>query len=333
MIGRTVRILVTGAAGFIGSQYVRAALTSGFADITDGERAATQVTVLDALRLVDSFAALDPVAGDPRLRLVHGDIGDARLVDGVVAGHDAIVHFAAESHVDSSIADPARFVATNVVGTQILLDAAVRHGVGRFVHVSTDEVYGSIAAGTVTESAPLAPSSPYAATKAASDLLVLAAHRTHGLDVVVTRCVNNYGPYQYPEKIIPLFVANLLRGRPVGLYGDGGNVRQWVHVDDHCRAVEAARVRGASGRIYHIAGTAELRNSDLTARLVAACDADPALVGHVADRPGHDRRYALDDTLTRDTLGWVPRIAFDDGLAATVDWYRAHRAWWERLVD
>jgi dTDP-glucose 4,6-dehydratase len=245
--------------------------------------------------------------------------------------HDAVVHFAAESHVDRSIETGIPFAATNVLGTQVLLEAAARHRVGRFVHVSTDEVYGSISRGSWTEDSPLAPNSPYAASKAGSDLLALAYHRTHGLDVVVTRCSNNYGPYQFPEKIIPLFVTNLMEGRPVPLYGDGGNVREWLHVADHCRGIQLALTSGRAGAIYHIGGGTELTNTELTRRLLAACGAGWEMVDHVADRKGHDRRYSLDITKTRRELGYAPRVAFSEGLATTVDWYRRNRSWWEPL--
>ncbi|HKD97749.1 MAG TPA: dTDP-glucose 4,6-dehydratase [Micromonosporaceae bacterium] len=319
-----MRILVTGGAGFIGSHYVRTALTGGYPAL-----AGAAVTVVDSLRLTGDFGTLSTVAGHPDLTLVPADICDAPLIDDVVAGQDMIVHFAAESHVDNSIADPARFVRTNVVGTQVLLDAARRHDVSRFVQVSTDEVYGSMPEGAWTEAAPCAPNSPYAATKAAADMLVLAAHRTYGLDAVVTRSVNTYGPYQYPEKIVPLFLANLLRGGTVPLYGDGGNIRQWLHVDDHCWAVETVRAGGVPGGIYHVGGSAELTNRELTAVLLEACGAGPERIAMVADRPGHDRRYALDDTLIRQALGYAPRVGFADGMASTVAWYRANRAWWE----
>ncbi|MEW2330652.1 dTDP-glucose 4,6-dehydratase [Micromonospora chersina] len=321
-----MRILVTGGAGFIGSAYVRRLLTGAEPDL-----AADTVTVLDAWTYAATEGALDPVRTDPRLRVVRGDIRDAALVDATVAGHDVVVHFAAESHVDRSIAAAADFVTTNVVGTQTLLDAALRHGVRRFVQVSTDEVYGSIATGAWTERAPLDPSSPYSASKAAGDLLALAYHRTHGLDVVVTRGANTYGPYQYPEKIIPLFVTNLLDGHDVPLYGDGGNVRDWLHVDDHCHGVALAQTRGRAGGIYHLGGGAELTNRDLTGRLLVACGAGWERVRPVADRKGHDRRYALDTTTTRRELGWASTVDLDHGLAATVAWYRDNRAWWTPL--
>ncbi|BCJ62880.1 dTDP-glucose 4,6-dehydratase [Micromonospora endophytica] len=291
----------------------------------------TRLTVLDALTYSGNPANLDPVRDDPRLHFVQGDIRHAELVDRLVPGHDVIVHFAAESHVDRSIAGATPFVTTNVLGTQTLLDAALRHGVRRFVHVSTDEVYGSIAEGSWTERWPLAPNSPYSASKAGSDLLALAFHRTHGMDVVVTRCSNNYGPYQYPEKVIPLFVTNLLDAGTVPLYGDGGNVRDWLHVHDHCRGIALVQQRGRAGEIYHIGGGTELTNKELTARLLDACGAGWDRVVAVPDRKGHDRRYSLDITKIQTELGYAPSIPFDTGLADTVRWYREHRSWWEPL--
>ncbi|WBB53339.1 dTDP-glucose 4,6-dehydratase [Verrucosispora sp. WMMD573] len=327
-----MRILVTGGAGFIGSEYVRTLLGvpgGDAADVPPWEPA--QVTVLDALTYSGNLANLAPVADDPRLRFLPGDIRDPDVVDRAVAGQDVVVHFAAESHVDRSIAGAAPFVTTNVLGTQNLLDAALRHGTARFVHVSTDEVYGSITDGAWTEDWPLAPNSPYSASKAGSDLLALAYHRTHGLDVVVTRCSNNYGPYQYPEKVVPLFVTNLLDGQCVPLYGDGGNVRDWLHVHDHCRGIALVQDRGRAGEIYHIGGGTELTNKELTARLLDACDAGWDRVTNVADRKGHDRRYALDITKISKELGYAPSITLDTGLAETVRWYRDNRAWWEPL--
>ncbi|GIM89126.1 dTDP-glucose 4,6-dehydratase [Paractinoplanes toevensis] len=319
-----MRILVTGGAGFIGSAYVRAVLNDEYAGSADAS-----VTVLDLLSYSGNVANL-PMQ-NPRLTFVQGDIADSTLVRDVLPGHDAVVHFAAESHVDRSIAGALPFVTTNVLGTQTLLDAAGAARVGRFVHVSTDEVYGSIAHGSWTETWPVAPNSPYAASKASSDLLALAAHRTHGMDVVVTRCSNNYGPHQYPEKIIPLFVTNLLDGMPVPLYGDGGNIRDWLHVSDHCRGIQLVLEKGRSGEIYHIGGGSELTNRELTGRLLQACGADWDLVRPVADRKGHDRRYSLDITKISDELGYAPRVGLDEGLASTVTWYRANRDWWEPL--
>ncbi|MFC4017322.1 dTDP-glucose 4,6-dehydratase [Micromonospora sp. GCM10011542] len=327
-----MRVLVTGGAGFIGSEYVRLLLGRplGAAAGVPALEPAT-VTVLDKLTYSGNPANLDPVRHDPRLRFVRGDICDPELVDQVVADHDVIVHFAAESHVDRSITGAAPFVTTNVLGTQTLLDAALRHGTGRFVHVSTDEVYGSIDEGSWTEDRPLAPSSPYSASKAGSDLLALAYHRTHGMDVVVTRGSNTYGPYQFPEKVIPLFVTNLLDGGTVPLYGDGGNVRDWLHVHDHCRGIALVQRDGRAGEVYHIAGGTELTNRELTGRLLEACDAGWDRVVPVADRKGHDRRYSLDTTRIREELGYAPSIDLDHGLAETVRWYRENRAWWEPL--
>ncbi|MEU4424413.1 dTDP-glucose 4,6-dehydratase [Actinoplanes sp. NPDC024001] len=319
-----MQIFVTGGAGFIGSTYVRALLQDEYA----GAAGAT-VTVLDLLSYSGNRANL-PLS-DSRLRFVQGDISDSDLLRELLPGHDAVVHFAAESHVDRSISGAVPFVTTNVLGTQVLLDAARAAGVGRFVHVSTDEVYGSIEQGSWTETWPLAPNSPYAASKAGSDLLALAAHRTHGMDVVVTRCSNNYGPYQFPEKVVPLFVTNLLDGIPVPLYGDGGNVRDWLHVADHCRGIQLVLEKGRSGEIYHIGGGTELTNKELTVRLLDACGASWDMVRPVEDRKGHDRRYSLDISKISEELGYAPRISLLDGLAATVDWYRENRAWWEPL--
>ncbi|MBF9131617.1 dTDP-glucose 4,6-dehydratase [Plantactinospora sp. S1510] len=321
-----MRILVTGGAGFIGSEYVRMVLTG-----TGPRLAPSAVTVLDKLTYSGNLANLDPVRDDPRLRIVVGDVCDPAVVDQAVAGHDVVVHFAAESHVDRSIHSAAPFITTNVLGTQTLLDAALRHGTGRFVHVSTDEVYGSIDSGSWTETWPLAPNSPYAAAKAGSDLLALAYHRTYGMDVVVTRCSNNYGPYQFPEKVIPLFVTNLLDGGNVPLYGDGGNVRDWLHVHDHCVGIALVQDKGRPGEVYHIGGGTELTNRELTARLLTACGADWDRVTPVADRLGHDRRYSLDITKISEELGYAPQVTLERGLAETVTWYRENRAWWEPL--
>jgi dTDP-glucose 4,6-dehydratase len=321
-----MRMLVTGGAGFIGSHYVRCIL-SGAYPAADG----AEVVVLDKLSYAGNLANLDPVAGSPRLRFVQGDIADRELVDEVMSGVDVVVHFAAESHVDRSITGAADFVVTNVLGTQTLLDAASRHRVARFVHVSTDEVYGTIATGSWPETHVLEPNSPYSASKAASDLMARAYGRTHGLDVTITRCSNNYGPYQFPEKIVPLFVTNLLEGRSVPLYGDGGNVRDWLHVDDHCRGIQLVLERGRAGEIYNIGGGTELSNKQLTELLLAECGADWSMVHAVPDRKGHDRRYAVDITKISSELGYAPRVPFESGLRDTVRWYRENRAWWEPL--
>ncbi|MGC4846593.1 dTDP-glucose 4,6-dehydratase [Micromonospora sp. DT15] len=327
-----MRILVTGGAGFIGSEYVRLLLGKplGSAESVPTLEPAV-VTVLDKLTYSGNLANLEPVRDDPRLRFVQGDICDPVVVDEAVADHDVIVHFAAESHVDRSIAGAAPFVTTNVLGTQTLLDAALRHGTRRFVHVSTDEVYGSIDEGSWTETWPLAPNSPYSASKAGSDLLALSYHRTHGMDVVVTRCSNNYGPYQFPEKVIPLFVTNLLDGGTVPLYGDGGNIRDWLHVHDHCRGIALVQQKGRAGEVYNIGGGTELTNKELTGLLLDACGAGWDRVVPVTDRKGHDRRYSLDISKISEELGYHPSITLDQGLADTVRWYRDNRTWWEPL--
>ncbi len=325
-MARPGRVLVTGGAGFIGSHYVRSLLSGAYPGCAGAE-----VVVLDALTYAGNEANLAEVAGSPGYRFVHGDIRDQPLVAEQMVGTDMVVHFAAESHVDRSIAGPADFVSTNVGGTHILLQAALDAGVGRFVHVSTDEVYGSITDGAWTEQQPLAPNSPYSAAKAGSDLLAGAYHRTYGLDVVITRCSNNYGPYQFPEKVIPLFVTNLLDGHKVPLYGDGLNVRDWLHVEDHCRGIELVAERGRAGEVYHIGGGVELTNRELTSSLLAATGHDWSMVEPVADRKGHDRRYCLDISKITSELGYVPRVRFDDGLADTVRWYTQHRDWWEPL--
>ncbi|MEQ7123610.1 dTDP-glucose 4,6-dehydratase [Actinopolymorpha sp. B11F2] len=322
----TPRILLTGGAGFIGSHFVRTLLTGGFPPL-----AGAQVTVLDKLTYAGNPANLDPVRDRPGFAFVEGDITDAALVDSVMAEHDAVVHFAAESHVDRSIEGSADFVVTNVVGTHTLLDAALRHGVGPFVHVSTDEVYGSIPEGSWPETDPLAPNSPYSASKASSDLIALSYHRTHGLDVRVTRCSNNYGPYQFPEKVIPLFITNLLDGKKVPLYGDGLNVRDWLHVDDHCQGIALVFEKGRAGETYNIGGGTEITNRELTERLLKACGASWDSVEYVEDRKGHDRRYSVNWTKLRDEVGYSPRHDFDTGLAETVAWYRDNRTWWEGL--
>ncbi|MCZ1006259.1 dTDP-glucose 4,6-dehydratase [Streptomyces lydicus] len=320
-----MRILVTGGAGFIGSCFVRLLLGP------EAPVRVTGVTVLDALTYAGNLTNLAPVENDPRLTFVHGDIRDTGLAGAVVAEADAVVHFAAESHVDRSIDSAADFVSTNVLGTQTLLDAARRHGLRTFLHVSTDEVYGSVPAGSWTEEHPLAPNSPYSASKASSDLIALAYHRTYGLDVRVTRCSNNYGSYQFPEKIIPLFTTRLLDGDDVPLYGDGSHVRDWLHVEDHTRALAAVLCDGRAGEVYNIGGGTELTNRQLTERLLGACDAGWDRVVRVADRKGHDLRYSVDSRKIREELGWMPRHSLESGLEETVAWYRDNRAWWEPL--
>jgi dTDP-glucose 4,6-dehydratase len=320
-----MKILVTGGAGFIGSHYVRTLLAGGYRGFGDA-----RVTVLDKLTYAGNMANLEPVSASPRLEFVRGDICDAALLETVVPGHNLVINFAAETHVDRSITGAAAFVTTNVVGAQTLLQACLDAGTPRVVHVSTDEVYGSVASGSWTEDAPLSPNSPYAAAKAGGDLIALAYARTHGLNVSITRCCNNYGPYQFPEKVIPLFVTNLLDGRTVPLYGDGGNVRGWVHVDDHCRGVQLVAERGRGGAVYHINGDVELNNRELTSLLLHACGAGWDMVRPVEDRKGHDRRYSLGDSLLRG-MGYAPARPFAEDLKATVRWYEENRSWWEPL--
>jgi dTDP-glucose 4,6-dehydratase len=322
-----MRILVPGGAGFIGSHYVRTMLAGGYPGFENA-----QVTVLDKLTYAGNLANLAPVADSPRFTFTRGDICDPGLLASVVPGHDVVINFAAETHVDRSIAGASDFVAANVTGVQVLLDACLAAGVRRVVQVSTDEVYGSLPSGSWTEDAMLEPNSPYAAAKAGGDLMARAYARTHGLAVSVTRCCNNYGPYQFPEKVIPLFVTNLLDGLKVPLYGDGGNVRGWIHVDDHCRGIQRVLEQGHPGGVYHINGDVELTNVELTQALLECCGAGWDMVVNVADRKGHDRRYSLDDSRLRG-MGYAPLTAFREGLRATVDWYRDNRWWWQPLKD
>ncbi|MGW9177404.1 dTDP-glucose 4,6-dehydratase [Streptomyces decoyicus] len=321
-----MKLLVTGGAGFIGSHYVRTLLAGGY---PGHEQAA--VTVVDKLTYAGNRANLP--AGHPRLTFIEGDVCDRSLLLGLLPGHDAVVHFAAESHVDRSLTDAGAFVRTNVGGTQTLLDACVATRIPRVVHISTDEVYGSIAEGAWTEDHPLLPNSPYAASKASADLVARSYWRTHGLDLSITRCSNNYGPYQHPEKLIPRFVTNLLQGEPVPLYGDGRNVREWLHVDDHCRAIQLVLTRGKAGEVYNIGQGNERSNRQMTELLLELCDADPHLVRSVPDRKGHDLRYALDDGKIRRELGYAPAVTFARGLGETVAWYRDNPAWWKPLKD
>jgi dTDP-glucose 4,6-dehydratase len=322
-----MRVLVTGGAGFIGSHYVRTMLTAGYPAYADAD-----VTVLDKLTYAGNLANLAPVSDCRRYTFVRGDILDGTLLDDLLPGHDVVVNFAAESQVDRSIHGAADFVTTNVVGVQTLLDAALRAGVPRVVQVSTDEVYGSIAEGSSTETDPLQPNSPYSAAKAGGDLIARSYFVTHKLDVSITRCTNNYGPYQFPEKIMPLFVTNLLDGLAVPLYGDGLNIRDWLHVDDHCRGIQLVVENGRAGEIYNIGGGTELTNRRLTEKLLTATGRDwDTHVTYVEDRKGHDRRYSLSDEKIRTELGYTPRTTFATGLADTVQWYRDNEQWWRPL--
>jgi dTDP-glucose 4,6-dehydratase len=321
-----VKLFITGGAGFIGSHFVRSALAGAY------DMDVQQVTVYDKFTYAGNRANLADVSTDPRLQIIIGDICDGALLDEVLPGHDAVINFAAETHVDRSIHGPADFILTNVVGAQTLFDACLRHDIARVVHIGTDEVYGSIDVGSWTEDSPLLPNSPYSAAKAAAELLVRAYHVTYGLNISSTRCSNNYGPYQFPEKVIPLFVTNLIRDRKVPLYGDGLNIRDWLHVDDHCRGIDIVLRKGAPGQAYNIGGGVELTNRDLTSALLAAFDRDWSdWVEEVPDRLGHDRRYSVDDARLR-ALGYAPRHSFDEGLASTIAWYRANPQWWTPLL-
>jgi dTDP-glucose 4,6-dehydratase len=315
-----MKLFVTGAAGFIGSNYIRWVLAN-----SDDE-----ITVFDKLTYAGNLASIEDVLDDRRCRFVHADIADLDAVTEHMPGHDAVVHFAAESHVDRSIAGPFTFVHTNVFGTAVLCEVARQVGIERFLHISTDETYGSIEEGSFTETDRLTPRSPYSAAKAGSDLIALSYFTTYGLPVLVTRCSNNYGPYQFPEKLIPLFTTNLLDGRRVPLMGDGGNVRDWIHVEDHNRAAHLVLHEGAVGEIYNIGAHNEVTNRDITERLLALTGRDESFIEWVPDRLGHDRRYSVTtDKVT--ALGWKLERDFDNGLEHTVAWYRDHRDWWEPL--
>jgi len=316
------RYLITGGAGFIGSNLIRYLLE---------DDATNQVTNLDALTYAGVPTTVAELDGYPGHRFVKGDIRDIGLVNELMPGHDVVVHFAAESHVDRSIGSPADFVETNVTGTHVLLEAARAHDVGRFIQVSTDEVYGSIATGFASEGALLCPSSPYSASKAGADLLALSCHVTYGQDVVVTRCTNNFGPYQFPEKIISFFITTLLEGGRVPLYGDGLNERDWLHVTDHCAALQILVEAGEPGEIYNIGANNQVTNITLTRSILAALGLDESRIDYVEDRPGHDRRYAVDSSKVR-ALGWQPERAFGERLLETIDWYRSRDDWWRPLL-
>ena len=322
-----MRYLVTGGAGFIGSHYVRGLLDGSLG--VDIER----VHVIDKLTYAGNLANLAVIADDARYSFVQGDICDGDLLDEVIPDHDVVVNFAAETHVDRSIHGPQDFVLTNVVGTQAVLDACLRYAIPRVVHIGTDEVYGSIDVGSWTEDSPLLPNSPYAASKASAELLARAYHRTYGLPVSTTRCSNNYGPHQFPEKVIPLFVTNLIDGAKVPLYGDGLNVRDWLHVDDHCRGIQIVVERGEPGASYNIGGGEELNNRQLTEVILRHMGRDwESSVEQVPDRLGHDRRYSLDDSRIR-ALGYAPTRTFDQGIEETIRWYVDNPGWWRPLKE
>lgn len=321
-----MRWLVTGGAGFIGSCFVRRALLEGWAD---------EVVVLDALTYAGNLANLQPIASHRGYRFVRGDVRNHQDVRAALANNtDAVFHFAAESHVDRSIAGATDFVTTNVVGTQVMLDVARERDVRRFVHISTDEVYGSLQLGTsqrFTEQSAIDPTSPYSASKAAADHLVMATHRTHGLDTVITRCSNNYGPYQYPEKFIPLFVTNALESKPMPLYGDGMNVRDWIYVDDHAMGIKLAYERGLPGAVYNLGGECERANRDIAMSIVESVGVSPQLIQPVKDRLAHDRRYAIDCSHARKEIGFVPGPEIETRLTGVVNWYRENQGWWRAI--
>lgn len=322
-----MQVLVTGGAGFIGSNFVHYLAAS---------RPQWKITVLDALTYAGNLENLAGLLAGEKIEFVRGDIADSRLVGDLFAQKkfQLVFHFAAESHVDRSILSAAEFVRTNVLGTEALLSAALSAKTKRFVHVSTDEVYGSLGpSGSFHESTPLDPTSPYAASKAASDLLVLAFVKTHGLDAVVTRCSNNYGPYQFPEKLIPLFVTNAMEDRPLPLYGDGMNVRSWLYVEDHCEALLLTAEKASRGDIFNIGGASEseVPNIEVTKSILSILGKPQSLIQKVGDRPAHDRRYSMDYSRLEKALGWKPRTGFEQGLRRTVDWYRNNEAWWRKV--
>jgi dTDP-glucose 4,6-dehydratase len=307
-----MRILVTGGAGFIGSNFIRYIL---------GSYPAYQIINLDKLTYAGDLKNCEDYSKNPRYEFVKGDIADKKLIDKLAKKVDAIINFAAETHVDRSIEDATEFLKSNVIGTQILLDAARKYGHQRYVQVSTDEVYGDIEEGMFNEESPLKPSSPYAASKAAADMLCLAYHRTYTTPIVISRCSNNYGPYQYPEKLVPFFIKKLLAGEKVPVYGDGSNVRDWLHVRDHCRAVDMILHKGKSGEIYNIGANEEHSNLEVTKKMLEVLGLEEDRIEFVKDRPGHDIRYALDAGKIRDELGWEPEVEFESGFSGVVEWY------------
>jgi len=324
-----MRILVTGGAGFIGSNFIRHMLAA---------HPEHTITNLDKLTYAGNLENLKDITDRPGYSFFKADICNKKYID--TLEFDAIINFAAESHVDRSILDSAPFLLTNVIGTQSLLEAARKRNC-RMLHVSTDEVYGSIERGSFTEASPIMPNSPYAASKASSDLLVRAYHETFGMDLSITRCSNNYGPYQFPEKLIPLVIASALQGKAIPVYGDGQNVRDWIHVHDHCRAIDLVFHKSASGEVYNIGGRNEQKNIDIIRNILvmvaektgADCNALFGLINFVKDRPGHDKRYAIDPAKIETTLGWRHETEFNKGLSETVDWYLANRAWWSRIIS
>lgn len=322
---QSTKILVTGGCGFIGSNFIRYML---------GKYPDALITNLDLLTYAGNPENLADLKGDKRYKFIRGDIADKTLVNRVMKhGFEVVVNFAAESHVDRSIYSPSDFIRTNILGTQVLLDAAIKYRVPRFIQVSTDEVYGSIeqSQGAFTETSALHPSSPYSASKTAADLLVKAYEKTFGYQAIITRSTNNYGPYQFPEKVIPLFITNALENKPLPLYGDGLNVRDWIYVEDHCRALDTVIRKGKSGEIYNIGGLNERTNLEITKLILKELDKPDRLIKYIKDRPGHDRRYALDIAKIKRELGWKPRYQFEEGIKKTIDWYLQNQTWWQRI--
>ena len=319
-----MRILVTGGAGFIGSHFIRHMMQA---------RDVKSIINLDKLTYAGHLDNLKDVSGDKRYRFVRGDIAQGSLVDKMMPQVDCVVNFAAETHVDRSIQDAAPFLHTNVIGTQVLLDSARRNGVKRFLHISTDEVYGSIPRGAAKETDVLDPSSPYSASKAAADYLVMSFYRTYGAPVLITRAANNYGPYQYPEKFLPLFITHALEGKPLPLYGDGRQVRDWLHVSDHCAALEKVLRKGRIGQIYNIGTGVDSQNIEVARELLKQVGQPASLIRRVTDRPGHDRRYAMSIRKIQSELGWRPAISFDQGLSHLIRWYSLNRSWWEPILN
>lgn len=322
-----MKLLVTGGAGFIGSNFIRYML---------GTHADCMIVNLDKLTYagnLDNLRDIGQGTDNGRYSFIRGDISDARCVEAILdGGVDAIVNFAAESHVDRSIDNARIFLETNIIGTQVLLDAALRHKVGRYLQISTDEVYGSLGpTGFFTEETPLAANSPYSASKASADLLVRAYHETFGLPVLITRCSNNYGPYQFPEKLVPLFITNALAGKPLPLYGDGLNVRDWIYVEDHCAGIDLVLRRGRIGHVYNIGGNCEKTNIEITRTILSALGKPDSLIQYVKDRPGHDRRYAIDCSKISSELGWTQHYDFTSGIKKTIQWYLANEPWWQSI--
>ncbi|MBN1765084.1 MAG: dTDP-glucose 4,6-dehydratase [Sedimentisphaerales bacterium] len=317
-------VLVTGAAGFIGCNFVRLLLSEASGDY--------RVIAYDSLTYAGNLANLSDFEGNDRYSFIKGDICDEEKVDEVMAQVDVVVNFAAESHVDRSILSSREFIRTNIDGTRVLAESARRHKTGRFIQVSTDEVYGALGpSGYFTEETPLSPNSPYSASKASADMLLRAYHHTHGFPVIVTRCSNNYGPYQFPEKLIPLFVTNLLEGKKVPVYGDGRQVRDWIHVEDHCRAVLAVMEKGKEGEVYNVGSNNEQYNIDITQLILEHLGKDESYIEHVTDRPGHDRRYAIDSTKMKEQIGWEAQTEFKQGLHDTIEWYLNNKEWWSAI--